>query len=174
MTPTAIKRTMKDIFETSPCTRCGGEGRLMQHSNVLGGTCFKCHGAKAGFTKRGKADYDRYQTAHDAATLRPISDLKIGDAIRSNDMKKYIPVIAISDPRHAGSGRTGDGPTIEHYAVDVTLAFPFRFDYGCGLGMMTSDTVSVFVGDTVRVWPGEGSMPRPEDFVTTGTNKETA
>ena len=27
------------------CSRCNGSGRLSQFSNVIGGTCFKCHGS---------------------------------------------------------------------------------------------------------------------------------
>jgi hypothetical protein len=30
---------------TYKCSRCAGTGRLTQFSNVIGGTCFKCHGA---------------------------------------------------------------------------------------------------------------------------------
>jgi len=30
---------------TYTCTRCAGTGRLTVFSNVLGGVCFKCHGA---------------------------------------------------------------------------------------------------------------------------------
>lgn len=29
---------------TYPCSRCAGTGRLLVHSNVLGGVCFKCKG----------------------------------------------------------------------------------------------------------------------------------
>lgn len=27
------------------CSRCNGKGRLPQHSNCLGGVCFRCHGS---------------------------------------------------------------------------------------------------------------------------------
>lgn len=30
--------------DTYSCSRCSGTGRLAQFSNVIGGTCFKCHG----------------------------------------------------------------------------------------------------------------------------------
>lgn len=29
---------------TYPCSRCAGTGRMPQHSNVLGGVCFRCNG----------------------------------------------------------------------------------------------------------------------------------
>lgn len=34
-----------DASKTIDCSRCGGTGRLPQFSNVIGGTCFKCHGS---------------------------------------------------------------------------------------------------------------------------------
>lgn len=33
------------------CSRCVGRGRLMQHSNVLGGVCFQCNGSGKQVTK---------------------------------------------------------------------------------------------------------------------------
>lgn len=36
---------MSDTATRYTCTRCSGAGRLPHHANVLGGVCFKCHGA---------------------------------------------------------------------------------------------------------------------------------
>jgi hypothetical protein len=48
-TPQPTKIT--DIFDTEPCTRCGGTGRY-SYCQRFGDMCFKCNGNKVAFTKK--------------------------------------------------------------------------------------------------------------------------
>jgi len=57
MNKTSVSPAVK--LESKPCSRCGGEGKLWHFSNVHGGVCFKCNGAKNILTKRG-AEASRY------------------------------------------------------------------------------------------------------------------
>ncbi len=63
-------------YETETCSRCHGSGHY-SYNQMTGTTCFKCHGHKVAYTKRGQA-----AVAY-AKKLRSvlIADVKIGDRI---------------------------------------------------------------------------------------------
>ncbi len=145
------KRTTADIFETVTCSRCGGEKRLIQYSNVLGGTCFKCGGAGRTFTLRGSRDLAAYRAAVAAATLRPVAQVRTGDSVRNANMKRFVPVVAISEAQ-AGF-------------VDIKLNHEVWFDLGCPLSYK-GDTFSIELAGEIGIWPGAGNMPVAEAFAT--------
>ena len=70
----------KSNWETETCSRCGGTGNYSSH--ILYGTkCFKCHGAKILFTKRGIAAKKYYQESLKV----DVSKIKLGDLIWEDD-----------------------------------------------------------------------------------------
>jgi hypothetical protein len=146
---------LSDVFETRTCPRCGGEGRLIQFSNVIGGQCFRCGGAGRIFTDRGAEDLKRYRDAVDAATLRPVTEVKAGDAVRSRNMKRFVPVVAVSEPRASCfQGKQ---------AVDITLNHPVWHDLGCPLSYK-GEEFSIGADELIAVWPGKENMPDIEAF----------
>lgn len=179
-TTTPQRPKLGDIFESITCSRCGGEGRLFVYSNVQGGTCFKCNGAKRTFTDRGQRDLAAYRAAVDAVTLKPVTAVKPGDAVRSDNMKKYVPVVAISEPRisswswptESAGPQPKDAifPTHEdpkgwtvHYSVDITLDREVWHDLSCPLTYKGA-TFTIGTDDQIRIYPGAESMPKAESF----------
>lgn len=65
----------KLLFESTECSRCGGSGRMPY--SVAGGVCFKCGGAGAILTKRGRAAQDYLNEMND---VEP-SDVNVGDKL---------------------------------------------------------------------------------------------
>jgi hypothetical protein len=64
----------KLLFENVPCSRCGGSGNY-SYCQMHGTTCFKCGGAGATLTKRGKLAQNWLTEKRKV----PVSALKIGD-----------------------------------------------------------------------------------------------
>ena len=174
---TTTKRTMGDIFETVTCSRCAGEKRLPQYSNVIGGTCFKCSGTGKTYTKRGAADLARYREAVRAATMRPVRDVKVGDAVRSDNMKRFVPVIAIGEPVRSGwTAKPGKPAEImwattnpewfdETFSIEITLDHAVWHDLRCPL-TYKGDKFSIGLDGEIGVWPGAENMPVAESFDT--------
>lgn len=67
---------MMTVFETEPCTRCGGCGQY-SHCQNYGTKCFKCAGSGLALTKRGKAAYQFFRKPD----LVAVEDVKIGDLL---------------------------------------------------------------------------------------------
>lgn len=80
MNKTPVSPAVK--LESKVCSRCGGEGKLWHFSNVHGGVCFKCNGAKNILTKRGSAA----NTYLLALRSKRAGDLKPGDTVREETM----------------------------------------------------------------------------------------
>lgn len=67
---------MGALFETKPCSRCGGSGRY-SFNLMHGSTCYGCGGGGEVHTKRGKG-----ARAHMIALqTRPVADVKIGEFV---------------------------------------------------------------------------------------------
>jgi len=66
------------IFETEPCTRCGGSGSY-SYCERFGTTCFKCRGNKVQFTPRGKAALEYLRAL---LTSKPASEFKVGETYK--------------------------------------------------------------------------------------------
>lgn len=64
------------LFESEPCSRCGGSG---EHSwcETHGRTCFKCGGKKEQLTKRGALAQQLFRQL----LTRRIDELRIGDVV---------------------------------------------------------------------------------------------
>lgn len=150
-----------DIFESFSCRRCGGEGKLTQYSNVIGGQCFKCGGSGRTFTDRGARDLAAYREAVAKATMRPVSTVKIGDAVRSRNMKKFVPVVAISEPRV--SGWNDSEMKIPFYHVEITLNHEVWHDLSCPLSYKGA-TFSIGTDEEIGIHPGAENMPVVESF----------
>jgi hypothetical protein len=76
------------VFETEPCTRCGGTGC---HSfNGEHDRCYKCNGENGcrALTKRGKAAKEYYLSKFKV----PASEVKVGQAIRTDRIKKLTAI----------------------------------------------------------------------------------
>lgn len=69
-------------LETETCSRCGGSGEY-SYCQMYGTRCFKCHGRKIVFTKRG-AEAARYL---EELRSKPADELKVGDIIRVDVFK---------------------------------------------------------------------------------------
>ena len=73
-----------ELFETRPCSRCGGCGHYS--FNLMYGTvCFKCNGSGILFTPRGKRQLEAYK----AARSKPASDVKVGEKIKPEGYKNF-------------------------------------------------------------------------------------
>lgn len=172
-TAPATKQTAYDIFETVTCTRCGGNpNSFSRYGHVAAGRCLKCMGNLRTFTKRGQADYDRYRAAVDAATLRPLADVKPGDRVRLRDMKRYCEVAEVSAPYQSGAyiQKDAEGNRVEKPIMFVTVTFVNPVQVFDPFMPYTSKTVDVQVMDDtkVRIAPADSSMmPKAVDFVTT-------
>lgn len=82
---------MTTIFETEPCSRCGGTGQFSfngEHSR-----CYKCDGKNGcrAYTKRGRAAKEFYETSLMVAT----TDVVLGMKLRHLPYVKQITVAKI-------------------------------------------------------------------------------
>lgn len=73
--------TRKLVFETDPCSRCGGDGTYP--SLVDNGRCFGCAGTGRKLTRRGKAAKHIFDTTL-AQMDTPIEDVQIGARVLMN------------------------------------------------------------------------------------------
>lgn len=63
-------------FETVTCSRCGGSGRY-SYCQMYGDICFKCHGKKVVYTKRGGAAKHWFESH----LSKRAGELRIGEKI---------------------------------------------------------------------------------------------
>jgi len=83
-----------DILEHETCPRCYGTGEY-SYTSMYGRTCFKCHGAKVVFTKRGQAAYSYLESILEI----PATDAVVGGRYRLSSASKRFTVNSISrDP----------------------------------------------------------------------------
>lgn len=89
-------------FEIETCSRCGGTGHY-SYNQMDGTRCFKCHGKKVVYTKRGRAAFDLYE----AQFRKPLGEFRVGDLMRceeltNNGMAAYrffAPVVEVSEEK---------------------------------------------------------------------------
>ena len=150
---------LRDVFECSACYKCGGDGRIAGFGHVLGGVCFACGGDGYKFTRRGASDYERYRSAVDAATLRPVSQVVAGDAVAvPGMMRKYYRVTHI-DRVPATCWETGKprpDAHILHFSHEFQISGPLPYK---------TDRLEVALDAEVHIWAGE-AMPNATDFAT--------
>lgn len=172
-TTTPQRPKLGDFFETVTCSRCGGEGRILTYSNVEGGICFKCGGSKRTFTARGERDLAAYRAAVDAVTVKPVASVKIGDAVRSDNMRKYVPVVAISEPWLSSWTTDSDGTKHESFSVEVTLDHAVWHDLHCPLSYR-GEKFTIGTNDTIRIYPGADKLPKAESFDSRRSSERAA
>jgi hypothetical protein len=80
---------LNEMFETKPCTRCGGCGRY-SWCQMYGDTCFKCNGRGWYYSRRGEAQLNAYI----AMLSIPFCEVKIGQVVQSPRSKKWFTVTA--------------------------------------------------------------------------------
>ncbi len=174
-TITAAKKTY-EVFESTECSRCSGQGRILGFSNTMGGICFKCNGQKYQLTKRGARDNERYRAAVDAVTLRPLADLQPGMNAKISDMKKYHVVESISGPVPSACGHaikdadavggyklTEDGKTLFVHEPVMIVRFKSEIVLNGPLGKYKQQEFEVGLSAEIRIHAGD-AMPKAEDF----------
>ena len=131
-------------FETSCCSRCGGTGSY-SYCPGYGTMCFKCRGKGVQYTARGQRDYDAWRAAVDAATVRPVAALRVGDWAKCDALfPKYYRVADIDV----------DGD-VYRVTFDKEIAVPSP------CGMIREKTWEVT--GTIRIHAGD-AMPKAEAF----------
>lgn len=119
-------------YDMETCRRCGGEGRLWQHSNVDGGTCFRCSGRKRTHTTAASKAWQVFRDAQEELMTTPVEDVMAGDAVRDLHHKwrrvesvsrdAFTPTIWQGNPDEAWKLRTShyDVTTVDSGAIHVT------------------------------------------------------
>jgi hypothetical protein len=85
---------MESIFESKPCSRCGGCGRF-SWCEMYGDTCFKCQGRGYTLTARGDAARKFYE----ASLTVSLSELQIGMKVYDTFYGKFFTVTEIGSDR---------------------------------------------------------------------------
>lgn len=102
------------VFETEPCSRCGGSGRFSHNGEH--DRCYKCDGKNGcrALTKRGQAARQYYL---DKRTVTP-EQVKIGDVIAAYGVKRLT--VAKITLKHTATGINAKGEEfpIEHYVFE--------------------------------------------------------
>jgi hypothetical protein len=93
--PSAVDASTKpaEIFERTPCLKCGTTGRIVGFSHVMNGVCFGCGGAGYRLTKRGAVA----RAFFDSLGKCPVSTLRVGDRIIDSTTRKWTVVKRIGD-----------------------------------------------------------------------------
>lgn len=105
-----------ELFETRPCSRCGGCGRYS--FNLMYGTvCFKCNGSGILFTPRGKRQLEAYK----AARSKPASDVKVGEKIKPEGYKNFAYPEEVKPSLSSYKVDGVDVPMIELVFSNITL-----------------------------------------------------
>lgn len=117
------------VYETTPCTRCGGNGRYSFNLRD-GSRCYGCKGTGKAMTKRAKALHKRIDAAKDDHFTVAAEDVQVGDRLWFNGghftPRGYLRVVAI-EPDNANGGRTLIFPDTEHGAYRVGARDGHRF-----------------------------------------------
>jgi hypothetical protein len=111
---TTQTRIQKISYETSECTRCGGEGRINAFGHVHGGTCFGCNGAGHLMTRKGKAAYQKVQAWKAENTTVALTDIVPGDRIYVQNMRGArvaVTVISVTQ-KDEGTAYIVNGETV--------------------------------------------------------------
>lgn len=175
METTQTLKTIYDIFESGPCSRCGGSGRMP--FAVYGGLCFLCHGKGHKLSKHGQKNYDAWRAAVDAVTFAPASQMKVGDAVKlETGFARYYRIESIEIGRsHCGTGKLDEtGAWIKDEAGQVITVYDdvykVRLDreirLPSPLGSYKQQEFEVPMNRQIRIHPGNDKMPKAEDFVT--------
>ena len=131
-------------LETSPCTRCGGTGSYSWCS-AHGSRCFKCNGNKQVLTKKGRVA--KAYISHLRTTLKPASELKIGDFVHADDFFTgkfgFFAIVKISEPFTSKFTLNG----VEK--VNTNLSYEVQ-------GMRASFTVGI--ESQMKVWTGVDNL----------------
>lgn len=172
-------RKAHEIFESATCWKCGGSGRIITFSHVLGGVCFACDGIGHKLTTRGAKDYQAWRDAVDAVTMRPFADLKPGmfAKIPGQSFPRYYPVEAISGPVTSSVGHAVKDESTGTWQVDEAGNTVFVHDsvyivrfarpvvsWG-PLGKSETLEYEVKPDSMVQIHAGD-AMPKADDFDT--------
>jgi len=81
------------LFETKPCSRCGGSGRY-SYNSMHGDMCYGCRGVGEQYTKAGRAARDAWVAAY-TETLRcedivPGQALMVSDPMRGREVYRIV------------------------------------------------------------------------------------
>ncbi|MBA9005888.1 hypothetical protein [Thermomonospora cellulosilytica] len=98
-------------FETEPCGRCGGTGRLEQYGHVAGGVCAKCGGSKVQLSRRGRAAHRAYELALDARLGLRADQVEEGQVLNEDGRPRCIDQIE-TETTTTGMAITGDLRTV--------------------------------------------------------------
>ena len=118
------------LFENDgQCWRCGGNGRIAAFSGIYGGICFRCHGAGAKLTKRGRAAQDFLN----ALRQRRAGDFKVGDLFYAegfnagsySEPSKWVRIERIEADASGALNITGDKLQMFGVSPDRTLRAGF-------------------------------------------------
>jgi len=97
-------KSFKPLFESQPCTRCGGGGNY-SYCTRYGTTCFQCGGCGWQLTTRGKSA----QAFYDSLLSKPASQFVVGESYRL-DGRTYRVSECGPDPYNKGLwSLVGDG-----------------------------------------------------------------
>lgn len=136
-----------EVFESAPCYKCDGAGRIDAFSHVLGGVCFACGGTGHKLTARGKRCYQRWREALDAVALRLAAEVRAGDAVKlpGYDMRRYYRVAAVEPNCETVTFR---------FTLEVTVGGPLPY---------RSDSFGVELTAQVYIHAGE-RMPKFQEY----------
>lgn len=116
------------------------------------------------YTTRGQKDRDAYRVAVEASTVRPVSDVKVGDFVKSDNMKKYVQVLAIGEPRRSSwQGIEGTDSYKPSFQVEITLTHAVWHDMHCPLSYK-GDKFSICTDQNIQIHAGKDNMPVAESF----------
>lgn len=78
------------VFETVPCGRCGGEGRLEMFRHVAGGVCARCSGSRVQLSRAGAAAHRAYEKAISERCGKWGYEIEVGDVITTLSQEQPI------------------------------------------------------------------------------------
>jgi len=101
-------------IETVTCSRCGGTGHY-SYNQITGTVCFKCHGGKVVYTKRGRAAADFLN----ALRSKPVTEVKVGQLVWVNYFFKGRDTFAHVVKSEPGAKFTSNGQEHQHWLIEV-------------------------------------------------------
>lgn len=138
-------------FESNPCWKCGGTGRVS--FSYANGVCFTCSGAGFTYTRRGKASRARFEAWAKQALYIPVADLTVGQRVHVPAQLASPAGAMVTFKRPLEIVALGAMPTEPGHGMDVTFRAKLTSTYG---GWLRADleartlTVTVFRGDALR------------------------
>ena len=103
--------TMK--FETETCSRCSGSGHF-SYNQITGTQCFRCHGQKVTYTKRGQAALAYSRTLREIT----VADVEVGTRIYWGNGGRCT-ITAKGELKPSGMRVQVDGVMVDVMCMDV-------------------------------------------------------